>query len=184
MGDVIQDVRQSSRVSVDASEACPPLSRRMVLEHSVTIAAPPEAVWRFLENLETNYSRWHPDDHRVFRWTGGTPLAKGSTLYSEQFMAGKLVKYNAVIAESIPLKKVVMTFSYPVSLITERIEWRVDVRGDSAVFTAGTHLRFGIAARTFFKRRIYRLIAEHDRHVGVEGENLKRLLETAEGGAR
>ncbi len=169
-----------SRDSVDASGDRPPISARMALAHSITVSAPAEKVWRFLENLETNYVRWHPVDHKAFAWTGGEPLSKGATLYSEQIMAGELVKYNAVIAESIPLEKVVMRFSFPVSLITDRIEWHLAGHGDATEFTAITHLKFGPLARTFFRKGIYRLIADHNRHVRVEGENLKRLLENEE----
>ncbi len=170
-----------TRDSVDACGDRPPLSARMTLTHSVTVSAPVEKVWRFLENLETNYAFWHPEEHRVFLWTGGEPLSKGATLYSEQYMAGELVKYRGVIAEAIPLRKVVMRFSLPVSLITDRIEWRLEGKGDASEFTAITHLKFGLLARTFFKENIYRLIADHNRHVRIEGDNLKQLLEKKEG---
>lgn len=78
---------------------------QMALKHSIEIEVPPGAIWQFLENIQNNYIAWHPVDHKVFTWTSGEPLTPGATLYSEQYMAGELVKYNAVITESVFQKK-------------------------------------------------------------------------------
>lgn len=150
---------------------------RMALKHSVEIRVSPKSIWQFLENIQDNYISWHPEDHKVFIWKSGKPLSQGATLYSEQYMVGDLIKYKAVITESISQKKVVMKLSFPVSLITERIEWIIEDNGGYSVFTAITYLKFGILSRMLFKKKIYQLIEEHNRHVHTEGENLKKILE-------
>jgi len=38
----------------------------MKIENSIHIAAAPEKVYAFFENIEANYLKWHPD-HRVFK---------------------------------------------------------------------------------------------------------------------
>lgn len=168
---------KNSSNSAEGQDCRHKITGRMALKHSIKIQVPPEAIWQFLENIQDNYITWHPEDHKVFIWTSGKPLSQGATLYSEQYMASELVKYNAVITESVFQKKVVMKFSFPISLITEKIEWAIEDKGDCSKFTAITYLKFGILSRILFKKRIYRLIEEHNRHVHTEGENLKNLLE-------
>ncbi|GAG98844.1 unnamed protein product [marine sediment metagenome] len=153
-----------------------PLCKRLELSHSIEIKTTPEKIWNFLKNPE-NYTIWHPQDHIKVIWTEGKPFEVGSKFYSEQRVFGKVQKYNAKIQEIIPNRKIVFTFKFPVSLISPEIEWRIEPKGSNTVFTAISYLRAGYLLKKVFKKGMNKLIEEHNRHVGEEGENLKKLLE-------
>ena len=153
-----------------------PLCKRLELSHSIEIKTTPEKIWNFLKNPE-NYTIWHPQDHIKVIWTEGKPFEVGSKFYSEQRVFGKVQKYNAKIQEIIPNRKIVFTFKFPVSLISPEIEWRIEPKGSNTVFTAISYIRAGYLLKKVFKKGMNKLIEEHNRHVGEEGENLKKLLE-------
>ena len=153
-----------------------PLCKRLELSHSVEIKTTPENIWNFLKNPK-NYKTWHPKDHIKIIWTEGNPFEVGSKFYSEQLVFGKVQKYKGHIKEVIPNKKIVFTFKFPVSLISPEIEWRIEPKGSNSVFTAISYLRAGHLFKKLFKKVMKNLITEHNRHVGEEGENLKKLME-------
>ena len=153
-----------------------PLCKRLELSHSIEIKTSPEKIWNFFKNTE-NYTTWHPKDHIKFIWTEGKPLEVGSKFYSEQLVFGKVQKYKGLITEIIQNRKIVFTFKFPVSLISPRIEWRIEPKGSNTVFTAITYMRAGHLYKKLFKKGMKNLIKEHDRHVSEEGENLKIILE-------
>jgi len=152
------------------------LCKRLELSHSIEIQTTPEKVWNFLKNPD-NYTIWHPQDHIRMNWTEGKPFELGSKFYSEQLVFGKVQKYNGQIKEIIPNRKVVFKFKFPVSLISPEIEWRIEQKGSKAVFTAISYIRAGYLFKKLFKKGMKKLITEHNRHVGEEGENLKKILE-------
>jgi len=152
----------------------------MLLDHSVEITTSPEKIWNFFNNIEENYKMWHPDDHILFKWKSGKPFEKGSTLYSEQYMSGEIARYNGVIEEAVPNKKIVIRFSFPVSIFSPKIEWIINEKEGHTIFTAITYMKMNKLYRTLLSRQIDKLIEDHDRHVAAEGENLKRILEAKE----
>jgi len=109
----------------------------------------------------------------------GGPFKLGSKFYSEQLVFGKVQKYNGQIKEIIPNRKVVFTFKFPVSLISPEIEWRIEPKESTAVFTAISYIRAGHLYKKLFKKGMKKLFEEHDRHVSEEGENLKKILESS-----
>jgi len=153
-----------------------PLFKRLELSHSIEIKTTHEKIWNFLKNPE-NYITWHPKDHIKSIWTEGKPLELGSKFYSEQLVFGKVQKYKGQIKEVIPNRKIVFKFKFPVSLISPEIEWRTETKGENTVFTAISYLRAGHLYKKLFKKGMKNLITEHNRHVGEEGENLKKILE-------
>ena len=155
-----------------------PLFKRLLLSHSVDINSKPEKIWKFFEGLEKNYKIWHPKDHITFEWTEGKPLEQGSRCYAEQYVNGKVTKYNAVLSEIIPNRKITFKWSYPVSVVSPKIEWIIEPVGNKTRFTAITHFRAGHLFKRLFKKGMENLIKEHDKHVAFEGENLKKLMES------
>ncbi len=153
------------------------LERRSTHVHQVGIEAPAAKVWDFLLNIEHNYTRWHPSDHVLFKWTGGEPMAKGSTFYAEQMMMNNKVKYKGMITESLPGRKISMKFSFPLSLITEKIEMIIEDHGKYSTFKHITHLKFLFLSRTIFRKRNLRMLSDMDLHVKTEAENMKQLLD-------
>ena len=148
------------------------LFEQLVLKDSIEIKTKPEIIWDFFTNLERNYKAWHPEDHILFRWTKGRPLEEGSTIYAEEVVNGKLLKFKLTCVEVVPNRKFVLKFPFPRSLFA-KYEYRIEPKGSKSVFTALNYLKIP----SFFKNRIQSLIEVGEKHVKEEGENLKRILE-------
>jgi len=153
------------------------LFKQLVFEDSIEIRTSPEKIWEFFTNLEQNYKSWHPEDHVLFKWTKGEPLKEGSTFYAEQYVMGKVKKYKGTCNEIIPNRKFVFKFSFPISLVSPKVEWQIESKGSYSVFTAITYMRFWRLFRVLFKKGMEKLSKVHEKHVGAEGENLKKILE-------
>ncbi len=153
------------------------LQKRTTLVHEVEIKTSPDIIWDFLINIEKNYSVWHPKDHILFQWTKGAPFETGSTFYAEQYMMGEKVKYNGKISESIPGEKITMTFSFPLSLITEKIEMIIENKGTYSTFKHITYMKFKFLSRTIFKKQNIKMLNDMDAHIKTEGGNMKDMLE-------
>ena len=153
------------------------LQKHMTLLHETDIKASPEKIWDFLINIEKNYKVWHPDDHILFRWIKGEPFEEGSGFYAEQYMVGQKVRYKGKISECISGKKITMRFSFPLSLITDKIEMIVEDHGSYSKFKHITYMKFKLLSRTIFKKRNIRLLNDMNSHVLAEGANMKRILE-------
>ena len=155
------------------------IEKRMTLSHEVNIKTSTESIWNFLLNIQENYAAWHPQDHIVFRWTKGAPFATGSTFYAEQYMMGEKVKYNGKITTAVPHEKITMTFSFPLSLITEKIEMVIQDKGTYSTFHHISYMKFRFLSRTIFKNHNLKTLKDMDNHIRTEGENMKRILEQA-----
>lgn len=156
------------------------LHKHMTLLHEVDVKTSPEKIWDFLINIDKNYSAWHPTDHILFQWTKGEPFERGSTFYAEQYMMGEKVKYNGKITACIPGKNITMTFSFPLSLIIEKIEMIIEDHGSYSTFKHVTYMKFKLLSRPIFKKRNIRMLNDMDAHVKTEGENMKSILEKVE----
>jgi len=157
------------------------LQKRITLVHEVNVNTSPDKVWEFLINIEKNYSAWHPKDHILFQWTNGYPFEAGATFYAEQYMIGEKVKYNGKISECIPGEKITMTFSFPLSIITEKIEMIIENHGTHSTFKHITYMKFKFLSRTIFKKQNIKMLNDMDYHIRTEGENMKHILENIEG---
>jgi hypothetical protein len=153
------------------------LQKRMTLVHKVDINTSSEKIWDFLINIDKNYSIWHPKDHILFRWTKGAPFETGSTFYAEQFMVGEKVNYNGKITESLPGEKITMKFSFPLSLITDKIEMIIENHDTYSTFKHITYMKFRFLSRTIFRKQNIRMLNDMDAHIRTEGENMKTILE-------
>lgn len=155
------------------------LTKHMTLVHEVEIKTSPDKIWDFLINIEKNYTAWHPKDHILFQWTKGAPFEAGAAFYAEQYMMGEKIKYNGKIVACIPGEKITMTFSFPLSLITEKIEMIIENHGANSTFKHITYMRFKFLSRTLFKKQNIKMLNDMDTHVTTEGGNMKSILENA-----
>ena len=145
----------------------------MILRDSISVKAGAEAIFRFFEEMEGNYRRWHPD-HVVFRWISGRGVKEGNVFYFEEYIAGKLLKKRVVFTRVIPNQHIefaptfrLMKFFLPCML------FRVEPESDGCQFIAEVHLRMGPLARWAHKKEL-EAIREHMR---VESVNIKRIVE-------
>jgi len=156
------------------------LFKTWVLKSSVEINTKPEKIWEFFNNLEQNYTTWHPEDHILFRWTEGKPMESGSRWYGEEIVLGKLFKLKGTIGEVIPNRKIVFKYSFPLSLVAPGFEWQIEPRGTGSVFTALSYVRAGDFSRMLSRKEMDTKLEMHNKHTREEGENLKKLLENEE----
>ncbi len=156
------------------------LQKHMTLEHKVVIKTSPDRIWDFLLNIEENYTTWHPKDHILFRWTKGAPFVAGAEFYAEQLMMGRKVKYNGQVTESIPGEKITMRFSFPLSLVTDKIEMHIENHDAFTTFKHLSYMRFRFLSRTIFKNRNIKMLYDMDAHVLTEMQQMKNLLEKAQ----
>ena len=149
----------------------------LLLKDSIEINTTPEKIWEFFVNLDKNYTIWHPQDYILFEWVEGNPLEKGSKFYAEQLVMGKPKQYNGTIIEIIPYRKIVIKFAFPISLVSPKIEWLLEPRNSTTVFSAITHMRFGKLFSKLFKKHMEAMIEIHNKHTWAEAENLKKIME-------
>jgi hypothetical protein len=153
------------------------IEKHMKFVHEVDIKTTPEKIWKFLLDIDKNYVAWHPGDHILFNWTKGAPFEAGSTFYAEQLMLNRKIKYNGKIAECIPKNKITMKFSFPLSLITDKIEMIIENNGSYSTFKHITYMKFKFLSRTIFKKQNIEMLNDMDAHIKTEGANMKNILE-------
>lgn len=150
-----------------------PFLTPVILEESTDVAAPPEAVYRFFEEMEENYERWHPD-HIAFRWTEGDGLERGAEAYFEERIAGKRQEKTVEFVAVSPGRYLEFKpTSFLVGLLMPQISFAIEPRSEGCVLTQRIKIRTGpIGAR--LNRREFDAVRTHMRE---EGENAKRILE-------
>ena len=152
------------------------LLSQWVLTDTIEINASPEAIWNFFVQLEENYVDWHPGDHVKFSWIGN-PMEKGTWWYAEEMVHGHLFKLKGTIGEVIPLKKIVFKYSFPVSIVSPRFEWKIEARNSSSTFTAISYLNAGDLFSKMARKEMEWKMAATKKHTKEEGEYLKKYLE-------
>ena len=146
------------------------------IEDRIDIDAPPAAAFGFFEDMEANYTRWHPA-HIRFEWRKGRGLAVGTEFFFEETIAGKRQAKLVTITEveqdrcfAFVPKNPVFRFFLP------RLWFAFEPRGGGCTFRAGIRLH-GIGP---FGRRLNRREFDAvEAHMAEEGRNLKALLEGA-----
>ena len=150
------------------------LLKDVFLTDSVEIKASCEEVFSFFRDLEANYTRWHPQDHVLFKWVKGNGLEQGAVAYSEQYIHGKLHKLKVEFTRVAPPREVEFKFLPAwIRIFVPEDTWVLTPTGQGCRFTATTHLRMGRLSQRLNRKKLESLA----RHLGEEGQNLKRLVE-------
>jgi len=153
------------------------LFSQWVLTDTIKIYSSPEEIWNFFVNLEQNYIDWHPIDHKKFIWTGD-PMVSGSKWYAEEIVHGHLFKLKGTIGEVIPHRKIVFNYSFPISLVSPKFEWKIEPQNSSSIFTAVSYLNAGDLFSKMAKKEMDWKLKATKRHTKEEGEYLKKILES------
>ncbi|WP_440947478.1 SRPBCC family protein [Methanosarcina sp. T3] len=142
------------------------------LKDSVVINRPPEVVFEWFAHFTENYRTWHKD-HVLARWVKGKNFEKGSVLYAEEYLGGKLEKLSFEITNCVPNELIEYKVSFPASIVCSGGSFSIKPSNGGSVFTATLSFRFGgvISKVTGKRAEAIRL------HMKEEGENLKALLE-------
>ncbi len=151
----------------------------LVLEDEIEIAAQPEAAWLFFEEMEANYTRWHPD-HLRFEWRGPKGLAVGNEFYFEETIAGKMQRKLTRITEAELNRGFAFTMVNPLfRLFLPHLSFTFVPIATGFRFRGTIRLR-GIGP--LGERLNAREFDAVERHMAEEGTNLKALLEAGQRG--
>lgn len=145
----------------------------MVLRESIWIRTTPEAIFRFFEEMETNYTLWHPG-HLSFEWIEGRGVKEGVVFVFEEKINGKHikqhVKYTRVVdgryIEFAPTSRVLR-------LVLPRMIFRINPEHNECRFNQEIHVRTGPIGR-WLNRKEFDAVKQRMKE---EGEQLKSLLE-------
>jgi len=125
-------------------------------------------------NLETNYKAWHPESHVLFRLLKGNQHEKGSIVYAEEILGGKVRKIKMLCTNVEKFRKVEYKTFFPLSIFHPKSAYVFEPKGQRCVFTAIN--RFKIPK--LFKKKVESLVKETETHIKEEGINLKKILES------
>ena len=144
-------------------------------EDEIAIGAAPEAGFAFFENMEANYTRWHPD-HLRFEWRKGRGLEVGNIFFFEERIAGKLQKKETRITEVIPNRYFAFTMVNPIfRFFLPHLSFGFEPDGQGFRFKAELRMHgIGPLGRRLNRREFDAV----ETHMAEEGRNLKAILES------
>ncbi len=144
------------------------------LTDSIGIDSPPEPVWEWLSALSQHYTEWHPA-HVSAEWVHGEPNQVGSILEAVENLGGT----REVLRFEITSVAAPHRFEYRIrgliSLLLPGGAFEVVPEDKGSRFTATISYRFGHLTERLFQHRTAALKG----HMQEEGENLKRIIESA-----
>ena len=148
----------------------------IILNDAIGIDFPPELIFHFFLRFKENYLAWHPD-HVKCQYLIEGQLRKGSIIYIEEYLHGKLHKFKFKITKLEPNSRI----DYKIGAGMKG-EFIIESRGPGSLFTAGLYFGnniplIGRLIDGFFKLFMSRQLEEMKKHMVEEGENLKMMLE-------
>ncbi|SET08941.1 Polyketide cyclase / dehydrase and lipid transport [Methanococcoides vulcani] len=147
----------------------------LTLKDSITINRPPEVIFGWFSHFTENYTSWH-QDHVVAKLIRGGNFEKGSILYAEEYLDGKVEKLSFEITKFTKGELIEYKLLFPHSIICPRGSFSIKpLNGEGSVFTATLSFRFGWLFSKIAKKRVDAIRT----HMREEGENLKDLLENS-----
>lgn len=149
----------------------------MIMEKSILVAASADRVYAFVDRMEENYLRFHPD-HIAFRWLQPGRLAEGNRFYFEERVNGQHIRRTVRLTRVEPGRLIRFVPENPlVRFFLPRIEFEMEPVGEGARFTQRLRIRIGPIGRRL-NRAGFRAV---ERHMEEEAVNLKAIVE---GGSR
>jgi hypothetical protein len=142
----------------------------LLIEHSIKIDTTPDKIFEWFNDLPNNYKSWHPE-HVTAKWVKQVEEGAGTVFYAEQKLDGDRGGYTFTVTEYIHGRLIVYKPAFPRSLNLTQGAFIVEPLEDGCIFTATFRFRFGFLMSDTLKEEI-------EIHIGEEGENLKRLLES------
>lgn len=145
------------------------------LADSIGIDAPPEPIWEWLSALSEHYTEWHPD-HVSAEWEHGEPNQVGSILKAVENLGGTREVLRFEMTSVKPPHRFEYRIRGPISLLLPGGAFVVESDDRGSRFTATISYRLGPLTERLFKHRTATL----RKHMQEEGENLKRIIESAQ----
>ena len=147
----------------------------ITLKDSVKINRPPKVIFEWFNHFVENYKSWH-QDHVTAKWVKGKSLEKGSILYAEEYLGGKLEKLSFKTTGYVQNELIEYELLFPEYIICSGGSFTIKTYEGESVFTATLSFRFGWLFSKIGKSRLKAIKT----HMKEEGESLKGLLEKRE----
>jgi len=147
----------------------------VALMDSIKIKENPEKIFNALIKIfstEKYYKMWHKG-HTICKWLKGKQFEKGSILYAEEYLHGKLHKMKFIGTNLVRNKKVEFKLLFPTSLFCPKGSFIIEQGKEHSIFTANLYFRFSRFFNKYAKDRVDAV----KRHMKEEGENLKKIVE-------
>ena len=160
------------------------LFEEIVIEDSIEIDAPPEAVFNFLLGLtdDTSYKAWHPEDHISLKWIKGKPWAVGSIVHAREYIHGVVHKLKFVVTRMTPNRFVEYSPTFwLMRVFIPKNQFIIEPAAKGCVFKAVGTYKVGRIGKLLARKRIADGIASIEKHLKEEGENLKANVEKVSG---
>lgn len=145
------------------------------LKDSIEIKAEPEKIFQWLTNMEDNYLDWHEDHVSCVKLTNSHELKVGDIFCYEENLHDELHKLKFKLINLEENKKIEFKTLFPGSLICPKGSFLIEPKGNSCIFTATLFFRLGGLLSKIAKSRVDAI----KQHMKEEGENLKKLMESA-----
>lgn len=141
---------------------------------SIDIAASAEDGFAFFEQMDANYTRWHPD-HLKFAWRKGRGIAIGTEFMFEEIIAGKKQRKRTRVTAVEPNRYFAFTMVNPLfRFFLPQLSFGFEPSWTGFTFSAEIRLHgIGPLGRRLNRREF----AAVEQHMAEEGQNLKALLE-------
>ena len=104
-------------------------------------------------------------------------MAQGTKWYAEEMVHGHLFKLKGEIGEVIPFRKIEFKYSFPISIVSPKFEWIIELKESSSIFTAISYLNAGDLFYKLSKKEMEWKLEATKKHTKEEGEHLKKILE-------
>ncbi len=145
----------------------------MTLTDQIFIETTPEIIFRFFEEMDQNYTNWHPD-HLAFKWTKGKGLKPGVEFYFEEYIGGKLMKKTVRFTKIEPNRYIEFEpVWWLMRLFMPILSFEIKPRRNGCLFIAKIPIRTGPLG-AWLNRREFNAV---QKHMAEEGENLKKIAE-------
>jgi len=146
------------------------------LTDSIEICASAEEIFNAVIKVfssEDEYRMWN-EEHISCRWIKGKPFEKGSILYAEEYLHGKLHKMKFAMINIDKNRCIEYKLLFPVSIICPNGSFKITQNESSCKFTATLTFRLSNILAKLAGNRIKAL----ESHMKKEGEVLKAIVES------
>jgi len=141
---------------------------------------PPEAVWQFFREMNSNYPRWHRE-HLRWRWLQGEPLAPGAIWYADEWIGWFRLSCRFFVTASQPGRHFAFRIGLPHSLVRSGGSFTFAPAADGGCdVTEEFHFGFSAPVLGPVVDLVLRLalpMEDFRRHISEEGDGLVRLLQ-------
>ena len=132
----------------------------MILKKSIRNRTTPETLFRFFEEMETNYTRWHPG-HLSFEWIEGRGVKEGVVFVFEEKINGKHIKQNVIYTRVVEERYIEFAPTSRVfRLLLPRMIFRINPEHNECRFEQEIHIRTGPIGR-WLNRKEFEAVKQH-----------------------